>query len=396
MFQPFQNEGGLQAPTSLDTWPAQSEPYPDFPVTLSFDHLNGGNSVAPPKNPDLVNFIASTRPQLSPATQQGLSSSRMVPRQAPVESPTRDTVAPGLLSPDSGPPAEGTAKSLNTLNPADSEDYKRLLGARQIQRKTSSKSSSKHRAPSRDEKPSSSLQAHRKTSRSPSSSDGEDSASARAKHSHSVVERRYRDNLNGKITQLHHTLQAIEANPRRRSSISQESHPARRVRKSDIMTRAIQYVHSSELEMRHMTDEIRHLRDRVQGLEKLVKCDDCILVKSLRGFFSQVLQPFEYRDAKIRNVRMNLADIFVGTVPAATGPPAAVYASWTTQGLRFCVLGRSPCGNKVAMLKTASGKRERAVPFEEIHVDGGWVGAAGDWIRFRTWQLQPQAARKLL
>jgi len=58
---------------------------------------------------------------------------------------------------------------------------------------------------------------------------------------------------------------------------------------SDIMMRAIQYVHSSELEMRHMTDEIRHLRDRVQGLEKLVKCDDCVLVKSLRGL--SVRQP---------------------------------------------------------------------------------------------------------
>jgi len=55
------------------------------------------------------------------------------------------------------------------------------------------------------------------------------------------------------------------------------------------MMRAIQYVHSSELEMRHMTDEIRHLRDRVQGLEKLVKCDDCVLVKSLRGL--SVRQP---------------------------------------------------------------------------------------------------------
>ncbi|KIW51177.1 hypothetical protein PV05_09921 [Exophiala xenobiotica] len=93
---------------------------------------------------------------------------------------------------------------------------------------------------------------------------------------------------------------------------------------------------------------------------------------------------------------MNLADTFVGTVPAATGPPAAVYESWTTQGFRFCVLERSPCGNKVALLKTAFGKRGRAVPFEEIHVDGGWVGATEDWIRFRTWQSQPQATRKLL
>lgn len=114
------------------------------------------------------------------------------------------------------------------------------------------------------------------------------------------------------------------------------------------------------------------------------------------GFFNQVLHPFEYRDAKINNVRVKLADIFVGTVPAATGTPAAVYASWTAKGFSFHVLGRSPSGNKVALLRTASGRRERAVSFEEIHLEGGWIGATEDWIRYRTWELQPRMTRKLL
>ena len=113
-------------------------------------------------------------------------------------------------------------------------------------------------------------------------------------------------------------------------------------------------------------------------------------------FFNQVLHPFEYRNAKIKNVRVKLADIFVGTVPAAIGSLAAIYASWTTKGFRFRVFRRTPSGNKVALLKTASGQLERAVPFEEIHLGGGWVGATEDWIRFRTWKLQPQATRILL
>ncbi|KAK6364007.1 hypothetical protein LTS17_012594 [Exophiala oligosperma] len=114
------------------------------------------------------------------------------------------------------------------------------------------------------------------------------------------------------------------------------------------------------------------------------------------GFFNQVLHPFEYRDAKINNVRVKLADVFVGTVPAATGTPAAVYASWTAKGFSFHVLGRSPSGNKVALLRTASGPREREVPFEEILLEGGWIGATEDWIRYRTWELQPRMTRKLL
>ncbi|KAK5469985.1 hypothetical protein LTR43_011430 [Exophiala xenobiotica] len=114
------------------------------------------------------------------------------------------------------------------------------------------------------------------------------------------------------------------------------------------------------------------------------------------GFVNQVLHPFEYRDAKIKSVRVKLADIFVGTVPAAMGTSAAVYASWTAKGCRFRVPGPSPGGNKVALLKTTSSRRERAVPFEEIHLEGGWVGATEDWIRFRTWKLQPRGTRMLL
>ncbi|KAJ9607464.1 hypothetical protein H2204_015698 [Knufia peltigerae] len=109
------------------------------------------------------------------------------------------------------------------------------------------------------------------------------------------------------------------------------------------------------------------------------------------GFFNQVLHPFEYPSAKINNARVKLADVFVSTVPAATGTPAAVYASWTAKGFSFHVLRRGPSGNKVALLRTASGRRERAVSFEEIHLEGGWSGATEDWIRFRTWELQPRA-----
>ncbi|OQU93536.1 Helix-loop-helix DNA-binding domain-containing protein isoform 1 [Cladophialophora immunda] len=118
-----------------------------------------------------------------------------------------------------------------------------------------------------------------------SSSSDEEAAQARAKQAHSIVERRYRDNLNGKIMQLHRTLSAI-GSPARIAGLSTDEPPSAndqrtRVRKSDVMTDAVNYVHQSEVSMRHMTDEIKRLSDRVRTLEKLVKCEDCALLKQM-------------------------------------------------------------------------------------------------------------------
>ncbi|EXJ74079.1 uncharacterized protein A1O5_02373 [Cladophialophora psammophila CBS 110553] len=117
------------------------------------------------------------------------------------------------------------------------------------------------------------------------SSSDEEAAQARAKQAHSIVERRYRDNLNGKIMQLHRTLSSI-GSPTRMAGLSTDEPPSAhdqrtRVRKSDVMTDAVNYVHQSEVSMRHMTDEIKRLADRVRTLEKLVKCEDCALLKQM-------------------------------------------------------------------------------------------------------------------
>ncbi|KIW19493.1 hypothetical protein PV08_00065 [Exophiala spinifera] len=132
----------------------------------------------------------------------------------------------------------------------------------------------------------------------------EDMASLKAKYNHSIIERRYRDNLNGKINQLHRTLQATEASSPLFMREQQQQQrfdfdgasalallpPAptsehlgrKRVRKCDIMTRALEYVHRSETESRHMRDEIQRLQDQVRGLERLIKCEDCTLLQNVR------------------------------------------------------------------------------------------------------------------
>jgi len=105
-----------------------------------------------------------------------------------------------------------------------------------------------------------------------------------ARQAHSIVERRYRENLNGKIVQLHRTLLAAQHGTLHNQE-EDEDLPSlselKAVRKSDVLTDAMEYVNQSEVEMRHMDSELQQLRSRVAVLEKLVRCEDCSVLKEL-------------------------------------------------------------------------------------------------------------------
>lgn len=120
------------------------------------------------------------------------------------------------------------------------------------------------------------------------SSSEEDSAILKAKHAHSIIERRYRDNLNGKMMLLHRVLLDAEKNDLFRlkdASPGDQGHVATsRVRKSDIMTRAINYIHQSEAQLRHMSDQINRLQEQVRIYQKLVKCEDCKVLADVVPF----------------------------------------------------------------------------------------------------------------
>ncbi|OQV10382.1 Helix-loop-helix DNA-binding domain-containing protein [Cladophialophora immunda] len=97
----------------------------------------------------------------------------------------------------------------------------------------------------------------------------------KSKYAHSVSERRYRDNLNGKMMQLHRNLLAAGTNSNSlrsqfKPSLTGSEHVGK-MRKSDILTRAIDYIHQSEVDIRHMHDETRRLQVQVRTLEKLVE-----------------------------------------------------------------------------------------------------------------------------
>lgn len=112
-------------------------------------------------------------------------------------------------------------------------------------------------------------------------------AKQRAKQAHSLVERKYRENLNAKIGQLHTTLQSSHYGPRAGDegdsdgAGAQSAIPASKVRKSDVLSEAMNYVNQTEVEMRHMENEIQRLSERVRVLEKLVRCEDCSLLKQM-------------------------------------------------------------------------------------------------------------------
>ena len=111
-------------------------------------------------------------------------------------------------------------------------------------------------------------------------------AKSHSKKAHSLVERRYRENLNGNIAQLHlallKTKRVCDGTPEDQDDDWEEPRQAlSKVRKSDVMLEAVDYVHQTEVELRHMANEIEVLTARVRQLEKLVKCEECPLVQQL-------------------------------------------------------------------------------------------------------------------
>ena len=125
----------------------------------------------------------------------------------------------------------------------------------------------------------------------------------RAKQAHSLVEKKYRENLNTKLSLLYTTLQNAQYGPRRYADADSDlelddefdanvdgppmpkkvvnTGPAPKFRKSEVLDDAMAYVNQTEVEMRHMEHELLRMNERVKALEKLVKCEDCSLLKRM-------------------------------------------------------------------------------------------------------------------
>ena len=106
------------------------------------------------------------------------------------------------------------------------------------------------------------------------------------KGSHSLVERRYRENLNTRMTQLDQILTAIHDRSRKAGDLDigpRHTEMSGKPRKADVLIDAIRYVKQAEVEGATKTKEIDFLRLRIAALEKLVHCSDCALLRQLAG-----------------------------------------------------------------------------------------------------------------
>ena len=110
--------------------------------------------------------------------------------------------------------------------------------------------------------------------------DRKSEAKALAKSSHSIIERKYRDNINTKITQLDQTLSDIR-HPDQQSSKSDTNEHPHKTSKAEVLNGAMRYIKQAELDREARVNEIDFLRLRVAGLEKLVNCVDCALLKQM-------------------------------------------------------------------------------------------------------------------
>lgn len=119
---------------------------------------------------------------------------------------------------------------------------------------------------------------------SPSPSDDDATANKKAKRAHSLVERRYREGLNKGLEELEKALlqaQLPEVSNESAGVTSTTSSPGKKKKKSHVLADAMNYIYTSEVDMRHLSDEVGYLSERVKILEKLVKCEECPIVAQM-------------------------------------------------------------------------------------------------------------------
>ena len=101
----------------------------------------------------------------------------------------------------------------------------------------------------------------------------------RQRQAHSLVEKRYREQLNAKIQELHRTLQRAQFGNTSQPSLEQDDDPeaddddraSLKVKKAAVLEEAMNYVHSTEMELRRKDEEIEKLKERVTLMENWIR-----------------------------------------------------------------------------------------------------------------------------
>lgn len=121
-----------------------------------------------------------------------------------------------------------------------------------------------------------------KLTKYPSANSGSSSSGRSSRVPHSLVEKRYRENLNSQFEQLRSKLPEFRsfAGPRDTEEVGGASKwPSKAV----LIAAAIRYISQLEQQQQLAATTTRALQLQVTELQKLVHCDDCAMLKYMEG-----------------------------------------------------------------------------------------------------------------
>ncbi|GAB7360334.1 hypothetical protein MBLNU230_g8088t1 [Neophaeotheca triangularis] len=98
---------------------------------------------------------------------------------------------------------------------------------------------------------------------------------------HNLVERRYRDNLNAQIEELRSNLPSLRDAYSCNNDVEDCVVPPRIPSKAVVISTASDYIKQLEAEQAQLLERNQALVEQVEGLQKLVKCDDCSVLRYL-------------------------------------------------------------------------------------------------------------------
>lgn len=98
---------------------------------------------------------------------------------------------------------------------------------------------------------------------------------------HNLIERRYRDNLNAQIEELRSNLPTLRDAYSCNNDVEDCVVPPRIPSKAVVISSASDYIKQLESEQARLLERNQALVEQVEGLQRLVKCDDCSVLKYL-------------------------------------------------------------------------------------------------------------------
>ena len=99
---------------------------------------------------------------------------------------------------------------------------------------------------------------------------------------HTIIERRYRDNLNTQIETLRLSLPSLKNAYVCSPDVEDSALPPRLPSKAMIIATAATYIKELEAERNQAIDSVSSLQQQVNDLQKLIQCNDCSILQYLQ------------------------------------------------------------------------------------------------------------------